>query len=727
MKLKFFSLITFLILIGVLTAEEHPGLFITKQEGIQIRESLEKYPLLKASFIASKDDMDRALINKIEVPAPGEAGGYAHEKHKQNYREMTSAGILYKITGDERYALFIKDMLYSYAEMYPKLGPHPLSHNQRPGKLFHQTLNETVWLVYTSIAYDCIYNWLTPDDRKHIEDNIFKHMIHLFTVEHTREFNRIHNHGTWTVAAVGMLGYVLKDKNLVEMALYGTEKDGQGGFLKQLDLLFSPDGYYMEGPYYIRYALRPFFFFAEAIERFEPQRKIFEYRDGILKKVHYAAMQTAFPNGVFPPINDASRTMDVKAIGPIVSNNIVYSRYGADQNLLAIASMQNKVILNNSGLQIAKDISTLNSSLELNWPSIEFRDGFAGDQGGLGILRTGSGEKQTMLLMKYGVHGSGHGHFDKLHFSLFDQGSEVIFDYGYARWVNIETKFGGRYLPENTSYAKQTIAHNTVTVDQESQNKGKRKAADKVAGESHFFHSAGDIQVMSARSTKHYPGVLMQRTMFLITDSSLHHPLVVDLFKLQSSDEHEYDYAIHYNGQLMTTNLKYKNGFENQTPLGDDFGYQHLWKTASGNPEKPFSLSWLNGKRYYSLITSSAKGNEVFLGRSGANDPNFNLRSEPLAVIRKKAKNHLFSSVIEPHGYYSEASEKSVNAHPAINSIQVIGSNEIGSVVEIKGDNIHWRIMVTNQEASTNKQHKLEFDGLTYEWQGNFKFIDMKN
>ena len=26
-------------------------------------------------------------------------------------------------------------------------------------------------------------------------------------------------------------------------------------------------------------------------------------------------------------------------------------------------------------------------------------------------------------------------------------------------------KFGGRYLPENKSYALQTIAHNTVTVD----------------------------------------------------------------------------------------------------------------------------------------------------------------------------------------------------------------------------------------------------------------------
>jgi len=100
-----------------------------------------------------------------------------------------------------------------------------------------------------------------------------------------------------------------------------------------------------------------------------------------------------------------------------------------------------------------------------------------------------------MLLMKYGVHGQGHGHFDKLHFTLFDGGREVVPDYGFARWINIEPKFGGRYLPENDSYAMQTIAHNTVVVDQKSQNDAKEKAADLVAGK--FY-----IAVMSKKSPR---------------------------------------------------------------------------------------------------------------------------------------------------------------------------------------------------------------------------------
>jgi len=268
------------VLLSALTvsAAEHPSLIITKKEGLAIRAALSEYPLLKSSFDKVKSEVDNAISQPMDVPLPGEAGGYEHEKHKQNYRDMQQAGILFTITGDERYARFIHKMLMVYADLYPTLGPHPNAHQQAPGKLFHQMLNETVWLTYTSQAYDCIYDWLTPEDRAHFEKNIFRQIIDWFIIDNAHEFDRIHNHGTWSVASIGMIGYVIGDQNLVDMALYGTNKKGEGGFLKQLDLLFSPDGYYMEGPYYIRYALRPFFLFAEAIERNQPDHGIYKYR-----------------------------------------------------------------------------------------------------------------------------------------------------------------------------------------------------------------------------------------------------------------------------------------------------------------------------------------------------------------------------------------------------------------------------------------------------------------
>ncbi|RMD95736.1 MAG: chondroitin lyase, partial [Calditrichaeota bacterium] len=608
------------------------------------------------------------------------------------------------------------------------LGPHPLSHKQAPGKLFHQTLNEEVWLVYVSQAYDCIYNWLSPGDRALFEKNIFRPMVHWFAVKNEHEFNRIHNHGTWATAAVGMIGYVMHDQELVDMALYGTKKDGNGGFLRQLDLLFSPDGYYMEGPYYIRYALRPFFLFAEAIERNQPDLKIFEYRNKILKKAFYAAAQTIFPNGVFPPINDASRTMNIKAPGPLIAHNITYARYGGNANLLAIAGIQGKVFLNPAGLQVARDFAAAKQVPVLNWASVEFTDGYDGKRGGLGILRMGRGMQQTMLLMKYGVHGKGHGHFDKLHFILFDQGREVVPDYGFCRWINIEPKFGGRYLPENTTYAKQTIAHNTLVVDETCQNNGDRKAADKVWGQRHFFDAAGDrVKVMSARALDHYPGVAMQRTMFLIKDARLLYPVVVDVFRATSTQEHQYDYPIHFLGQLISTNLEYRAHVDVQRPLGIRAGYQHIWKEASGTTNDVFKLTWLDGHRYYSLVTSPAPGTEIIFGRTGANDPNFNLRSEPMVIVRRKAQNDVFAAVIEPHGYFNEAEEKSMDARGLIESVAVIGDNAQASVIEVRGKNgLRWEIGINNGEASKSKTIAVTFRGKTYTWTGNYSVQGVK-
>lgn len=724
--------------------EGRPSLFLGKSEAARIAASWKSYPTFQQSYEGMVSRIENALANPIDVPPPGEAGGYAHERHKQNYNEMRDAGILFRITGDEKYARFVRNVLNKYAVLYPTLGDHPFSSSRRGphSKLFHQALNESVWMVNTSIAYDCVYDWLSASDRERFEKNIFRPMVDWFENENPRDINRIHNHGTWAVAATGMMSYVLGDQELVDKCLYGTENDGTGGFLRQLDLLFSPDGYYEEGPYYARYALRPFYLFAEAIERHQPELKIYERRDQILKKAFYSAAQTIFPNGVFPPINDASRTMSIHNEGLIIANNLVYFRYGADPNLLAIAQMQGDVIPNQAGLVVAKDLAGLTAPPEVYWGSVEMSDGPDGTEGALGILRTGKGLDQTMLLMKYGAHGGGHGHYDKLHFILFDQGNEVIPDYGYARWVNVEPKHGGRYLDENNTYAKHTIAHNTVVVDQKTQGgytgerrRNRQRGQGRPAGggggrggrgsrepaSRHFFDATSkDVQVMSARADSHYPGVRMQRTMFLIRDHRLEYPIVVDLFRATSDSTHVYDYPIHFDGQLITTNVAYDAKVTSLTPMGQGYGYQHIWEAARGQTDGPASVTWVDGSRYYSVTWAGGPGTEVIFGRTGANDPEFNLRSEPMFLLRRKSKDILFASVIEPHGFYDESTERSFRARPTIETVRVVGHTDEGSVVEVAGANgLKWRIMVNNG-VPTDGRKQVVLGNETFAWQGNF-------
>ena len=707
----------------------HPRIFINAAEAAELRSALGKYSLLDKSVAQAREMVGRAMAGQIDVPPPGEAGGYAHERHKQNYREMQAAGLLFQITGDEKYARFVRDVLEKYAVLYPTLGAHPLSKNQAPGKLFHQSLNEANWLVAASIAYDCVYDFLKPAERQRFEQNVLRPMADWMSVTQAKEFDRIHNHGTWATASVGMLGLVIDDQAYVDRALYGTKNNGTGGFLRQLDLLFSPDGYYMEGPYYIRYALMPFFHFAEALERARPEAKIYAYRDRILEKALYSAVQTAFPNGVLPPINDASRTMAITAPEVVLAVDLTYDRYGANPNLLGAAAIQNEVVLNRSGLKVARDMAASASLPQMTWPSVEFTDGFDGKRGGLGILRTGVGQDATMLLMKYGVHGEGHGHFDKLHYIFFDGGREVVPDYGFSRWINIEPKFGGRYLPENDSYAMQTVAHNTVVVDRTTQNRANFDEAEAMWADRHWFSSRNaNLQAMSAYARKYYPGVDMQRSMVLLRDARLRYPVVVDLYRLSSTQPHEYDYPTHYRGQLISTSAQIQADTAQRGPLGSGFGYQHLWREAQGTVQGPLRLTWLDGNRYYTITSATSAGDEVIFGRTGAHDPNFNLIVEPLMLLRRRAAANLFASVIEPHGYFNEAQERSEQARGIITEVKVLGYNEQASVIEVLGNGgLRWTVLVWNGTPSDTARRSVTFDGKTYQWTGNFAVEGIQN
>ena len=164
----------------------------------------------------------------VSVPLPKDpGGGYTHEQHKRNYRVIAEAGELFRLTGDRKYGAFVRDMLVAYADIYPRLGPHPARSNQQYGRLFWQNLNDAVWLVNSIQGYADIRATLNDADRRHIDDDLFRNAATFMSVESVATFDRIHNHATWSTAGVGMTGYVLGDQDMVQRALKGSRKDGQ--------------------------------------------------------------------------------------------------------------------------------------------------------------------------------------------------------------------------------------------------------------------------------------------------------------------------------------------------------------------------------------------------------------------------------------------------------------------------------------------------------------------
>ena len=153
-----------------------------------------------------------------------------HEQHKSNYYAMFHCGVAYQLTGDKKYARYVADMLEAYARLYPTLGFHPVSLSPVPGRLFWQTLNESVWLVHTAVAYDCIYHTLSAKQRTTIEKNLFAPMADFImdgmgdNHANNKTFNKMHNHATWATAAVGMIGFAMNREDYVNKLFMAPTK-----------------------------------------------------------------------------------------------------------------------------------------------------------------------------------------------------------------------------------------------------------------------------------------------------------------------------------------------------------------------------------------------------------------------------------------------------------------------------------------------------------------------
>ncbi|EOR94901.1 poly(beta-D-mannuronate) lyase [Arcticibacter svalbardensis MN12-7] len=668
-------------------AQTHPNIMLTKQNIDAVRAGLEKYPLLQDSYKDVLKVADQALASPIQVPVPKDGGGgLTHEQHKVNYQNILACGIAFQLSKEKKYANYVRDILLNYAGQYEKWPYHPKSNpSNPPGKIFWQNLNDCVWQVHVIQGYDLVYDALSSKDKQTIEKHLFLPILKFITVDSYKTFNRIHNHGTWAVAAVGLTGYVLNKPEYVEMALNGSDKKGKSGFLAQINELFSPDGYYTEGFYYQRYAILPFILFAKAIQQYQPQLKIYQYRNGLLQKAVNTALQGTYSNGAFFPINDALKDKTFESEELVYGVDIAYADMGEDKGLLSIAQKQKKVIVSDAGLKVAMDIEAHKATAFTYIPQW-IGDGKTGTDGGIGILRNGQDQNQQCLVLKATSQGLGHGHFDRLNILYYDNGAEVFSDYGAARFINIETKGGGGYLPENTTWAKQTIAHNTLVVDQTSAFKANLEEAETHHPDLVTFKNSGAIQVVSAKENNAYPGVQMTRSTALIQVPELKKSLLLDVYKAESVALHQYDLPFWYNGHIVDASFKIQGVTDHLTTLGTKYGYEHLWLNSENDLKTGQGyITILEAHNFYTTTFASTTDLQVKLVSLGANDPEMNLKeSKAFILSQPKAANQTFVSITENHGSTDPIAEVISGANSSISAITIIHSDAKQTTITFK-------------------------------------------
>ena len=163
----------------------------------------------------------------------------------------------------------------------------------------------------------------------------------------------------------------------------------------------------------------------------------------------------------------------------------------------------------------------------------------------------------------------GHGHFDKLSWQLYDNGQEIVRDYGAARFLNIEAKQAVATFPRTR--AGPSRPSRTRARGRPAQPLGGDvRLADTIAPQQVYFSAAPGLQVSSGRVTGAYPGVTMTRTLVMADIPGLEEPTVIDLVSADSAAAHTYDLPLHYQGHLMEIGFPVASNAASRPVLGAD-------------------------------------------------------------------------------------------------------------------------------------------------------------
>jgi len=172
--------------------------------------------------------VDNAIKNIWEAQLK-EADGLI-EKDKLKAADCQVLGLAYRMTNDEKYAKVIKKIVFNYTAKETWEGQSLL--NRTPA--WKGGLNTSHTSFFISIGFDCIYNYLTKNERKQIAEGIVKNGIKPTMDDWLNPNTNFHTFDTmghnWWSACVYMAGFSsLAIRNEVSEA-----KTGQRILLKRL-------------------------------------------------------------------------------------------------------------------------------------------------------------------------------------------------------------------------------------------------------------------------------------------------------------------------------------------------------------------------------------------------------------------------------------------------------------------------------------------------------------
>lgn len=481
---------------------------------------------------------------------------WRHTDLANNARDLALA---WQWTGEAKYADAAAWILKQYGARYLTYPLHDKDNKtSTSGARAHaQTLDEAVWLIPMAWAYDLLAGSpaLSPADRAQIESGLLRAAVQ--TIQ--RNDAGASNWQSWHNAAIGSVGFALGDNALIRAAI-----DGKSGFHFQMANSVTPDGFWYEGAWsYHFYALDPHVRLAEMAAR----AGLDLFAESPLRRMFSGPLQIAFPNGQLPAFNDSG------AVSLYSYDSLFEAAWAQYQDPAFAAVLGTRARGLNALLWGAPD-----------FPQVAFTglrsQAFAAS--GYAVLR--SPVNDHTVIMKFGPHGGGHGHYDKLNMVSFSEGVIQALDPGTQSYA----------APTHATWDKETVAHNTVTVDETTQA--------EATGTLLWADLDHDVyRAASASAGNAYKQATLTRTMLLTPEYTL------DLFTAKATDgkPHRFDWTYHNEGTLtLSLAAAPYSAFPKQ------YGYQHLTPanaaTADGEWQATFDRNPVEALAYGSVYNSTA-------------------------------------------------------------------------------------------------------------------------
>ena len=631
----------------------HPRLFTNPGEISALKEFINETPTVKSyvdSFIKRCEDQ----LHAIPIP-PSTIKDVENREISKLARDFA---IAYTLSDQHKFASAAAKILLSYVPIYPGYEV-----TVTKGKALPSTLNEARWAIDLATAYDLIYNsgTLSEADKNSIKNDIFIPC---------GEVLRICNHKTrsnWrarAIAGLGVVGFCIGDCDFINEALNGHQSEkghiDRNGFVQHVSYSVLGDGIFYERSFgYQAFTSDSYFLLMEAARHSgvdlwnyispadkrdsgsDVERRFGKAGSKSVKPMFDALFYRTFSDGAVTNVANASADHFIRRRYyeaawrawrdpkyAYVAQVSATDTRPWDHNYITVS---NRITDPADLLWIEPDLPvgsfSLDTDIKIGNSGIHQNGCTLFPNGGYAILRDSTDPSAVCVEMNFGCWGSGHSHPDKLSIVVSDGSQKVV----------REVKHFGYGDEQYLTWDRQTIAHNTVTVDETSQapqgdsdNAWPVPPPGKIVrGRPLFFYTGDLLKAFRAECTDAYDDVRLERTIAIV-DS-----VVYDFFIITSDKIHQYDYSLHVDAPIATARNKFDT-VDNPT-LSDRFGYRHIRFTEKGT--SPFVAHLGYGRKIRFLSPGQVLLGEGIAGKTG--------KGKSVIIDRTKAKNMAYVTLFE--------------------------------------------------------------------------------